>query len=182
MTKHFLNLTNGIEWLENNQASRLYMFDFIRIQSTTIERNDWIKLFSDLDHNFLFHLAIGTECKVYDCGTNRVCSKSIYKGLEVIRYVLNRYWFGLDSEKVFKLGRDGNISTIDIKNELNDIYENLLVYNLTKEKRAVKNKLKYYKKFLMMCDKIKLEGFSKPTIHDGDWNYYHNVLKSKIYV
>lgn len=176
MNKHFLNLTNGIEWLDDLPMDDI---NFIRIQSTTIERNNWIKLFTDLDHNFLLHLAIGSNCKVYDCGTNRECSKSIYKGLEVIRYVLNRYWFDIKPDKVFRLGRDGRITSQCIVNELNNIYENLFIYNITKEKEAVKTKLKYYKKFLM-CNEITLEGYSKSTIHDGNWTYYHELLKSKI--
>ena len=49
--KNWINLTNGIEDIEN-----LDNFSFIRIQSTTLERKDYIKLFLDLDHNFLIHL------------------------------------------------------------------------------------------------------------------------------
>jgi len=64
---NFLNLSNGTEAITEIEAP----FSFVRIQSTTLERKDYIKLFLDLDHNFLLHLALGYHCIVHDRGTNR---------------------------------------------------------------------------------------------------------------
>ena len=177
MIKTFINLTNGIEKLLEFNINEV---SFIRIQSTTIENKDWCKLFLDLDHNFLMHLALGFECNVYDYGTNRICSKSIYQGIEIIKYCLNRYWFNIDLEIVWKRCRNGQYSTtINLKPYFDIIYNNLFIYDRNKDKIKVRNKLKYYKRFLN-CNQIDLQGHSESTSHDGDYNYYFQILKQQL--
>ena len=56
MIKYYLNLTNGIEFLDNPDFNEDYRF--VRIQSTTCERHLWNKLLSDLDYNFLLDLLL----------------------------------------------------------------------------------------------------------------------------
>ena len=51
MKRYYLNLTNGIEFLDNPDFNEDYRF--VRIQSTVCERHLWDKLLSDLDYNFL---------------------------------------------------------------------------------------------------------------------------------
>src|SRR5574343_1708626 len=80
MDKHFINLTNGLEIFENNTefVKIVNEVNFIYVASTTIENKNYIKLFSELDHNFLFNLAIGNNVIFYDFGTNRKLSKTCY--------------------------------------------------------------------------------------------------------
>lgn len=167
--KNWINLTNGIEDIEN-----LDNFSFIRIQSTTLERKDYIKLFLDLDHNFLIHLALGFDCVVYDRGTRKKYSKTISRGIPIIRYVLNRYWYGIQ-EKCFFVNRNGKELSNQTK-YVEDIYNFLFLFNSNSEKEKVKTKLKYYKKFLN-ADEVYLKGESNSTNNDGNYPLYFNMLK-----
>lgn len=177
MIKNFLNLTNGLEKLTEFNIRDV---EFIRICSTTLERKDGLKLLGDLDHNFLFHLAIGTECHVWDYGTNRPCSKSIYQGVEIIRYVLNRYWHGLNPSIVHQVGRNGWInSRSNIAPYFSSIYDYLFTYDSNPAKEKMRVKLKYYKRFLV-GDRINLTGRSESTSHDGDYKYYSNLCLDSI--
>lgn len=173
MIKHFINLTNGIEKISELKDHDL---NFCYIASTTIERKDYIKLIRDLDHNLLFNLAIGNTCILYDYGTNRPFSKTCYHGVQIIVYILTRYWLGKDYERLaYRLDRRGKkvFKEIDYYNK---IYEDLFLYNNTKEKNQVKNKLSKYKKFLL-TDEIKLLPCSSSTKHDGDYTFYKNLIK-----
>lgn len=171
--KHFINLTNGIEAIKEY---KLTDYSFIRIQSTTIERKDWIKLLGDLDHNFLVNLALGEECKVYDYGTNRKFSKTIYYGLPLIEFCLNRYWYSYESP-AYRYTRQGVLMS-DTETSFQHIYNELFVYNSTKDKEKLKTKLKYYKKFLN-SNKINLIGISSSTTNDGRYEFYTSILKNK---
>lgn len=172
-TKHFLNLTNGIEFA-NELNGKGIDYEFIRIQSTTIERKDWIKLFNDLDHNFLLNLAIGNKCLVYDCGTNRLNSKTIYYAIPLIRYILNREWHGITPETVY-IGNRNNIVQTESIDYFNHIFNSLFTFNTTKEKQAVKTKLRYYKRFLN-SNEVLIEGVSKSTSNDGNYSLYKEML------
>ena len=128
----------------------------------------------DLDHNLLMNLAIGNKCVIYDCGTNRKFSKTIYLGVPLIRYVLNRRWFGLD-ETAYRLSRDGK-HKFDETKYFSDIYESLFVHNQNKHKGRLKVKLDYYKKFLL-TDQVHLSGVSMSTSMDGQYQYFKNKVK-----
>lgn len=167
----FLNLTNGIEFLNKEEN-----YSFIRIQSTTIERKNWVKLFSDLDHNLLLHLAIGTECEICDCGTNRKFSKTLYYGVPLIEYCLNRYWYGIDSIP-YRFTR--NCLTKLRTNEFISIYEDIFLKNWSKEKEKVRIKLKYYKKFLN-ANRINIKVNGKSTDMDGKYSFYKEYLLSNM--
>lgn len=175
MIKHFVNLTNGIEAIPSINGE----INFLRIQSTTLERKDWIKLFTELDYNFLMYLALGYECNVYDYGTNRLFSKTIYQGLPIIKYVLSKYWLGIEIPAE-RLTRSGQTIAAD-KKMYDHIYDQLFTYNSTKEKHSLKNKYKYFKQYLR-TDEIKLYGISDSTQNDGNVPYYRDILhKTCIY-
>lgn len=180
--KNFINLTNGIEAIKRLEELNLN-YDFIRIQSTTLERKNYIKLFLDLDHNFLINLALGNLCVVHDRGTNRNYSKVIYKGLPIIEYLLNRYWYGILGEQ-YRYSRDG-FQKLSVGNEYDLIYKTIFEFNNNKEKTAVKTKLKYYKKYLN-GNKVSILGISKSTTNDGKYEYFSSILKKcnngKLYI
>ena len=181
-TKNFINLTNGIEAIDKLTDLNI-SYDFIRIQSTTLERKDYVKLLLDLDHNFLINLALGNLCIVHDRGTNRNYSRVIYKGLPIIEYLLNRYWYGILGEQ-YRYTRDGS-QRLSVGNEYDLIYKTLFEFNHNKDKNSVKTKLKYYKKFLN-DNKVYILGISKSTINDGKYEYFSNMLKQynngKLYI
>ena len=172
MRKNFVNLTDGIEAIPG-----LTNYSFIRIQSTTLERKDYYKLFADLDHNFLMWLALGNECAVYDFGTNRPISKTIYLGLPVIEYCLNKYWFGHEMDRVWA----GRAFSVNIKNYIEThIYQRLFAYHdekLLPAKISLDAKYRYYRKFTPPgVLRVNLVGVSKSTRHDSDINFYRNIL------
>lgn len=95
MIKNYVNLTNGIEAL---QQYKLAHYAFIRIQSTACEQHSWDKILQDLDYDFLMNVALGNECVIYDYGTRKPVPRAIYQGVEFIKYVLNRFWYNVETE------------------------------------------------------------------------------------
>ena len=88
MKKHFINLTNGLEWIDE-----IPHYSFVRVESTAIEKNDWNRVLRDLDANFLMSLSLGHECHFYDCGANRQTSKTVSIAIPFITKTLSSLWF-----------------------------------------------------------------------------------------
>ena len=102
--RHYVNLTNGLESLREVVDAGA-PWSFLRLQSTTIERQDWVKLFlTDLSDDLLMHLALGWRCVVHDRGTNRPFSKTIYYALPLVKYVLDRRWYEHAPAEVWNRG------------------------------------------------------------------------------
>lgn len=172
MIKHYINLTNGIAAIANIPAGEA--MGFVRIQSTTLEHKDWVGLFTvDVCADMLLHLALGWDCVLHDRGTNRVCSKTCYTGISLIRYVLNRHWYGLQPDVVYNLNRRGeqghNVA----------VYYAAIYDSLTKE-RTVARRLNYFRQYAIPAAGIRLRGISESTTHDGD-RAYHRSLLSETY-
>ncbi len=140
MKRHFINLTNGLEWKDE-----LPNFSFVRIESTAIEKSDWDRILRDLDANLLMSLALGHECHVYDCGTNRIVSKTISVGVPFIRDFLHKFWIDCDNFEARTL-----------------------------LKRELKRKLLYYRRYLDTTE-IRLFGHSRKTTNDGNKVYYREL-------
>lgn len=157
MVKSYLNLTNGIEALEYDDFT--YYDGFIRIQSTACEQKRWDFLLQELDTNFLMDIALGTSVRVVDYGAHKTTSRAVYQGIEFIKYVLKRHWLGV-YETTYVKGCDST-------HYFEEVYRNL-------DKRTLR-KLDYFKKFVKTKE-IDLVGFSTATNHDGDYNYYVNLL------
>ncbi len=140
MEKHFINLTNGLEWVKE-----LPTFEFVRIESTAIERNDWTRIYRDLDANFLMCLALGYDCHFYDCGTNRERSKTVSTGIPMVKAMLIGFWLHNEPWRAE-----------------------------TKQEQDAKRKLTYFKRYLN-TDRIRLTGHSKLTTRDGDKEFYRSI-------
>lgn len=146
MQKHFINLTNGIEWIPY-----LTDYSFVRIESTAIEKDDWLRILRDLDVNLLMHLSLGYECHIYDCGTRREVSKTISVGVPYIKKFLTDRW----------------LNCIEMR-------------AIDRETQHLKRKIQYFKRYLN-TNEIRLIGHSKSTINDGDRSYFKNtILESQI--
>lgn len=178
MKKHyFLNLTNGIEYLDKNDILENEIIHFMRIRSTTIERKDFLFLLSDLDHNFLLHLALGSEVIFVDYGTNRKNSKTIYTAIPFIEYVLNRRWLGNET-KPYRLTRGSDDKVFDQDEYFKHLYDNLFNFDQNKEKNKLKVKIDYFKRFLN-TSRIEIKTISSSTINDGNYSLYSNIIKEK---
>lgn len=162
MDKYFLNLTNGIEFLENNKIKECD-FSFIRIQSSKLERCLWNEVLNELDNNFLMYLAMGYNCMVVDYSPQKSKGRVIFQGIPFIRYVLDRNWnLRLDSYYYVKSNNCLSFFKKIYEKELSD-------YTL--------KRITYFKKFLL-TDKIKLDGFTLKTNNDTQYEKYKDMLKS----
>lgn len=166
-TKHYINLTNGIEALDTLPKNE--PFGFVRIQSTTLERKDWPQLFTvDVCADMLMHLALGWECVLHDRGTNRINSKTIYHGVPLIKYVLERQWYSKEPQKVILDGPRGGQGRNVVK-DFSDIYEYLMNIG------PVKNRIRYFGRY-KNSGSVLLTGASSSTEHDGDKEFYRELL------
>jgi hypothetical protein len=160
--KYYINLTTGLEIL-NDLPVHLNELNFIRIQSSHCERGAFEDLLNSLDADFLIHLAMGYTCIVVDYGARSNTSKATRIGLEWIRYYLNKIWLDCDYKAIINL---------------NDATE--FFYNASnKISKKTRNKIKYYRKFLM-TDQIKLVGYSKATYNDGTDKFFVDLVKKHI--
>lgn len=174
MKHFFINLTNGIEYLESEIDGKIH---FIRLRSTTIERKDYIFLLMDLDHNFLLHLALGKECILVDYGTRRKNSKTCYTGVPLIKYLLGKYWFGIE-EVTHRTSRSSDVLIGDVIEHFKHIYDYIFTFNSTAEKNKLKTKLNYFKRFIDKDKLINLSYLSSSTINDGNNAHYIKILKT----
>lgn len=163
---YYVNLTNGIEAIPALCDVVGTGYKFIRIQSTSCERHMWDKLIQDLDYDFLMNLALGKRCVVVDFGARKKVPRAVYQGLEFVRYVLYRRW--LDKEYQTNINRHNNKNIINNCNSyFNQCYKNL--------EDKTKKKLDYFKPYLN-TDEIKLCSVCGSTVHDGDKEFYKNIL------
>lgn len=160
-TKYFINLTTGIEALED-----LHFFDkkdlsFVRIQSSHCEASAYEEILLGLDANFLMYLALGYTCVVVDYGAQSHTSKASRLGMEWIRFFLNRLWLNKRVRpKVHQV-------------ELQEIFYEQ--YTLVSKK--TKNRLKYFRKFIN-TDSIRLISLTKSTMIDGHNDKYISILNN----
>jgi hypothetical protein len=157
MKKHYLNLTNGLEFY--NQFKDV---GYVRIQSTTLESKKWNKVILELDYNFLIDIALGFNVVVIDASAKKNESRAIYQGLPWIKFVLNKRWF--------------NKIELTYVREYNCTKYFLFCYN--KLSKLTKQKLDYCSNFLN-CDEIRLNGLCFKTNHDGNYKFYSDILKEQ---
>lgn len=155
---NYLNLTNGLEYMDEIEN-----YKFVRIQSTYCEQKLFDKVIQDLDYNFLLDIAQGNTIKVYDASSrNKKQSRALYQGIEFIRYVLNRRWLNKNIKAYVK--------GMNVTDYFNVKYNSLSV--------TTRKKLDYVKKFLN-TDKINIEKYCKKSLHDGDWEYFKDLLRKE---
>lgn len=179
-TRHFVNLTNGLESL-GSLVEQGASWSFLRLCSTTIERRDWVKLFlSDLSDDLLVHLALGWTCVVHDRGTNRPLSKTVYYALPLVKYVLDRRWYGLQPAEVWNQGRRGGQGS-NVAAAYAKIYHDLFVHAQADTGR-VKRRVEYYRRYLVdrPANGVNLVGACSATTRDGDGAYYRGLAHAAL--
>lgn len=164
MTRHYVNLTNGIEAIPNLNATD---YGFIRIQSTACEQHLWDRLLQDLDYDFLMHVALGDTCIIHDYGTNKPRSRAMYQGVEFIKYVLYKRWLNMEYQS--------DVSKYDTHHDNANKYFATCYHNLDKR---TKTKLDYFKPYIMTSD-IHIETVCAATCHDNDRAYYRGILMNE---
>ena len=132
MVKNYINLTNGIEAISQFNLTH---YSFIRIQSTACEQHLWDRLLQDLDYDFLMNAALGNECIIYDYGTRKPVPRAVYQGIEFIKFVLNKFWYGATDEAFISRSRNSN-HKVNVTDYFNKAY-----YSLSEQTRT---KLKYF--------------------------------------
>ncbi len=157
-TRHFLNLTNGLEALPALRAAGIEDYAFLRIQSTACEQKRWDALIADLDNHFLMCLALGDTCIVHDYSNKGEVSRALWQGLEFVRFCLERTWFGRDYA---------------VDPSMHPYFE-----QVSRELRPTsRHKLKYFRKWLLTSE-LSLKVKAGRTTHDGDAAFYQNLLRS----
>lgn len=165
--KIYLNLTNGIEALNIYPSLPRFQYGFIRIQSTACEQKRWNNILLDLDYDFLFNLAIGTTCFIYDFGARKTTPRAVYQGVEFVKYVLNRYWYNLNEKVYVKRGK----TPINVTDYFDEEYKKL-------DKHVFK-KLDYFKPYLF-DNKVNIIAVTNKTTHDGEKSYYSDIIKKAL--
>lgn len=156
--KVYLNLTNGIEFLDFPDFN-IKDYRFVRIQSCACERHLWNKILSDLDYNFLIDLAIGNKVIVCDTSTSKLLSRALYQGVEFIQFALNKIWLNKDTTPY--------VRNMNCK----DYFEK----EFLKLEKSTLKKIKYLRKFLN-TDNVEIICVGRQTEHDGDYEYYRKIL------
>lgn len=158
LIKYYLNLTNGIEFLEIPEF-KPKNYNFVRIQSTTCEQHNWDKLLMELDYSFLLDLALGNHVVVCDTSAHKKESRALYQGVEFIRFALSKYWLHKEIKSVVK--------NQDCSEYFKQEYKKINSKTL--------KKLKYMKKFLN-TDSINISTIGNATTHDNNYKYYKEIL------
>lgn len=178
---HYLNLTNGLEFLPELQARNLDVRT-VRIPSTVLERNNWYNLFIQIDNDMLFNLAIGNYVYFYDCGCRREQSKTIFFGVPLLKYVIEKIWFNLndDNEKIqYEPVRISRYRRGPTPAQLINIYREVFEYSNgcdINRLRDVIKKYEYFRKFIGRSrEGINLFGVSRSTDNDSKIEYYKDI-------
>lgn len=104
VTRHYVNLTNGLEALPALSALvPAHELRFTRMQSSHAESSAYDKLLSEVDHDLLWSLACGHTCYLYDFASRnprRGVSRAQFLGAEFVKWALAYLWFGKDSPLV----------------------------------------------------------------------------------
>jgi len=182
MDIHYLNLTNGLEYLEE-MKSRGISFSYIRIPSTVLEKNDWYRLFQCIPDDMLMHLAVGNSVYVYDCGCRRRASKTIFFGIPVIKHAIERLWHDDFFENQHSLPlRLKKIKQCPTTMQCERIFQEVFCYSAgcdTKRLGDIKAKYTYFKRFLPPQQvSVYVYGVSRQTDHDGDREHFKQILNS----
>mmetsp|Transcript_4963 Transcript_4963/g.7353 ORF Transcript_4963/g.7353 Transcript_4963/m.7353 type:complete len:287 (-) Transcript_4963:512-1372(-) len=171
--RHFINLTNGVEALPVLLASGIQddQINFMRLQSSHCESNNFVGIIQELDHNLLMRLAMGDTCLVYDFGSRGTSwpdgttgvPRAIWWGLEWVRYALNRSWGRKEPSRLFIRG-------YNVKAMFEKEYQML--------PRNTRKKLRYYRPYLNLDEskEVRLHGVYRGTEIDGQPEEYLRIL------
>jgi hypothetical protein len=91
LVRNWINLTNGLQAIRDYGLTE---YNVMRLQSTHCEQKRWADVLASVPDEFLFRLAMGDECRVYDYGARKAVPRAVWQGLEWVRYAVTRRWTG----------------------------------------------------------------------------------------
>lgn len=158
--KIYLNLTNGIEYLNNSLINNV---EYIRISSTDLEQCNYNKLLTDLDYNFLFNLAIGKPILIIDYSSKKIMSRALYQGVPFLECVISKVWFDKEIPEIY-------IGKTNVVNYFKEQFKNIDKNNLYK--------IKYFKK-LLSCNSLNISVYCNKSHFDNKYELFKNIIKEK---
>lgn len=161
MERHWINLTNGLQAIADHSLTDYHV---MRLQSTHCEQKRWADTLASVPDEFMWHLAMGDTCVVYDYGARKSCPRAVWQGLELFRYVAERRWFGRVVEPNGGVGAMGS-------------YFSSVYAELTKPQ---KHRLDYYGGFARMggVERVSMRYVTDATSHDGDRGFMLRCAKN----
>lgn len=167
--KTWLNLTNGIECVPYLKKHGI-PYDFCRFCSCSFEQKRWSDAIDCMPDDMLMRFALGMPQAIVDFGANKTCSRAIRQGVPIALRICAEIWQQDEckNEPMYIFDRNGNVLNAGI-----DFAKQAMSLN-----KKQKSRLKYFKKYfddanMMRC----LYLYSAPTVHDGDYRYYSDIMK-----
>ena len=167
-TVFYINLTNGLEALPILHELNIEP-KFLNIQSTQLEQKHYSTMMERLGPDFLMDVALGRNIVIIDYGARKELSRAIYKGVTFIKYALERIWFEKEPERILIRPRSKNRRLQDVTREFDRYYHTF--------PKSLRHYLRRFKPYVLNED-INLEGISFETSHDGDKEFYRNIVKT----
>ena len=176
----FLNMSDGLEAIDDIRQAGIDEghIRFSMIQSTHFEQKNLDPAMNRLGADLLMNLALGRTCVIVDYGTDKVYSRTVYQGVPFIKYALERAWFDKTPEKVIIVPRVPDAQPQNVANLFDRWYHNL--------NRRTKGFLKRFRIYATQPEirarnngEAKLVGISVPTLHDGHFEYYADLVAEK---
>lgn len=153
--KIFINLTNGVQAIEDYELEN---YSFIRIQSTACEQKLWEDIIMFLSDDFMVCAALGMRCVVFDYGANKDIPRPIWQGLEWVKYVLSKRWYGIDYQP------KGRAKTMG----------GYFAEQYCKLGKRTKVRIDYFAKYIK--DPLDIVSVTSATTMDGSTEYYKRIL------
>jgi hypothetical protein len=154
--RNWINLTNGLQAIRDHGLTE---YSVMRLQSTHCEQKRWGDVLASVPDEFLFRLAMGDECRVYDYGARKDVPRAVWQGLEWVRYAVTLRWTG---EAVTPTGRARTMGR----------YFAEQYQALTSRETA---RLDYFGAMANAAPRI--SAVTEPTTHDGDKAWFVGCVR-----
>ncbi len=138
-------------------------YRFIRLQSTACEQKRWEEILLTISDDFLMVAALGNNCIVYDYSSKRQIPRAIWQGLEWIKYVLMRRWYG---QTYMPQGRAAKCAKY-----FDEQYGKI--------SKRVKTRLDYFGKFTNGYH-LRITAVTDKTDKDGQYDWFKRSLSSNL--
>lgn len=166
----YLNLTNGLQALPICEDMGIEP-RFVNIQSTALEQKNYDSVIERLGPDLIMDCAAGRHVAVIDYGTRKELSRAVYWGIPLVRYSMDRAWYGMEPKEVLQSMRRSGGVQMNIASQLAEAYE-------TKMDHKTRAYLRRFAPYAVAEETgTDLIGISIPTSHDGDTEWYAKVYR-----
>lgn len=161
----WINLTNGLEALLGHELGDCRV---MYLRSSHCEQKRWDLVMASVPDEMLLRLALGQECVVYDYGARKVAPRSVWQGLEFVKYVLNRRWLGVEYQPVGRAASARNYFSWHYHKVVDDPSD-----------QRLKRRLDYFGDYLS-AGEVRLSAVTGWTNMDGKKFWFVRVAKNKL--